>query len=129
MGAEEAMSAADVLSLRKDAERGDADAQWFLGYCYEKGKGVAKDYTEAVKWYRKSAEQGYAEAQFDLGLCYAQGLGVPKDDVIAYMWYNLGAASGDEGAKHNRDTLEKKMTAEKIAEAQRLSREWKPRGE
>ena len=25
---------------------------------YENGKGVAQDYTEAVKWYRKAAEQG-----------------------------------------------------------------------
>jgi len=28
-----------------------------------RGQGVAKDYTEAVKWYRKAADQGYAPEQ------------------------------------------------------------------
>lgn len=30
---------------------------------YEYGKGVAKDKTEAAKWYRKAAEQGDENAQ------------------------------------------------------------------
>jgi hypothetical protein len=43
------------------------------------------------------------------------------------MWFNLAAAQpGDLGSKSNRDTLEQLMTPEQIAEAQRLSREWKP---
>ena len=86
-----------------------------LGACYQNGEGVPKDDTEAVKWYRKAAEQGNATAQYNLGSCYDFGEGVAKDDVIAYMWYNLAAASGYGDAKRNRDFLEKKMTAEKIA--------------
>ncbi|MFT6596625.1 MAG: hypothetical protein ACJAT3_002608 [Akkermansiaceae bacterium] len=53
-----------------------------------------------------------------------------KDDVTAYMWTNLAAASGAKSAKSAkelRELLEKKMTAEQIAEAQLLSRDWKPR--
>ncbi len=42
------------------------------------------------------------------------------------MWYNLAAASDEVAARKNRDSLEKQMTKEQIAEAQRLSREWKP---
>ena len=98
-----------------------------LGICYNNGEGVAKDATEAVKWYRKAAEQGDARAQYNLGLCYDNGDGVTKDDVIAYMWHNLGAASGNEKAKRNREILEKRMTRDQIAEAERLSRDWKPR--
>jgi TPR repeat protein len=52
---------------------------------------------------------------------YYNGQGVPPDYVMAYMWYNLAAAQGDEGAITLRSVLEKKMTPEQIAEAQRLS--------
>ena len=58
---------------------------------------------------------------------YATGEGAPKDFVQAYMWRNLAAAQGNEIAKKGRDALEPKMTREQIAEAQRLSREWKPK--
>jgi hypothetical protein len=51
---------------------------------------------------------------------------VPKDYVAAYMWANLGAAT-EKSARKIREYVEKKMTAEQIAEAQRLSRDWKPR--
>ena len=52
-----------ITEYRKAAEQGKAIAQYNLGYCYEKGLGVVKDPTEAVKWYRKAAEQGDAAAQ------------------------------------------------------------------
>ena len=58
---------------RKAADQGDADAQWILGFMYEKGKGVAKDESTAVEWYRKAADQGYARAQRNLETMYAQG--------------------------------------------------------
>ena len=115
-----------VKWYRKAAEQGYASAQDNLGLCYDNGDGVAKDAAEAVKWWRKAAEQGHADAQLGLGICYALGNGVAKDDVLAYMWFNLAAASGHEGGKNNREVVAKEMTGDQIAEAQRLSREWKP---
>ncbi len=56
---------------------------------------------------------------------YEEGKGVPKDYVMAYMWFNLAAAQGNGGAIIFRDTLGKNLTLEQIAEAQRLSREFK----
>ena len=56
---------------------------------------------------------------------YAKVEGVPKDFVTAYMWRNLAAAQGNETAKSARDVLELSMTPGQIAEAQKLSREWK----
>ena len=55
-----------VEHYRKAAEQGDAEAQYFIGCCYEYGGGVAKDNAEAVKWYRKAAEQGHLEAKKSL---------------------------------------------------------------
>ncbi|MGD0253338.1 MAG: hypothetical protein ABSC01_11650, partial [Verrucomicrobiota bacterium] len=36
------------------AEQGDAEAQFNLGFCYDDGRGVVKNYTKAAKWYRKA---------------------------------------------------------------------------
>jgi uncharacterized protein len=43
---------------------------------YANGRGVQKDYAEALKWYRLAADQGLASAQHNLGFMYANGWGV-----------------------------------------------------
>jgi TPR repeat protein len=95
---------------------------------YHEGQGVPQDDAEAVKWYRRAAEQGVASAQHSLALMYALGRGVPKDDVLAYMWGNLAASQGVESAVKTLDMIAKKMTPDQLSEAQRLAREWKPKG-
>ena len=112
-----------IAELRKKAEAGNADAQTSLGVRYNIGKGVSKDYKEAVKWFRKAAEQGYPNAQYFLGGMYLNGKGGPKDYIQAYAWWNLATSSGNEKAKKGRDSLERTMTPEQIAEAQKLSKE------
>ena len=66
-----------VEALKARAEKGDADAQYSLGWAYKNGEGVQQDYAEAVKWFRKAAEQGNALAQNNLGFSYAQRPGRP----------------------------------------------------
>ena len=117
--------------LIKLAEQGDADTQHNLGVRHEKGRGVLRDYGEAVKWYRLAAEQGDTEAQYNLGVMYGKGQGVPQDYVQARMWLNL-AASKASGSKAKsfaelRDTIAVLMTPQQIADAQRLAREWRPK--
>ena len=96
---------------------------------YARGQGVAQDYQEAIRWYQLAVEQGDADAQYNLGLIYGQGEGVPKDYVLAHMWLNLAAGKGMKEAVKVRDSLEKRMTPAQLAEAQRLAREWTPKGE
>jgi hypothetical protein len=118
-----------VKWYRKAAEQGHADAQSNLSWAYEKGEGVRKDDTEAAKWCRKAAEQGKVASQKNLGYRFYRGDGVPKDLVMAYMWFNLAAGASDIGGVVTaRDRLAEEMTREQIAEAQKLSREWKPKG-
>lgn len=116
-----------VRWYRLAAEQGDIQAQSRLGELYATGKGTPKDAAQAVFWYRKAAEQGDADAQAALGTQYAIGVGVPKNLILAYMWRNLAAAQGSEIARDAREALEADMTPAQIAEAQRLSREWKPK--
>jgi TPR repeat protein len=107
----------------KSAEQGNANAQHTLGGMYYGGYGVEQDYAGDIKWYRKSAEQEYANAQFNLGQMYEYGFGVLQDNVYAHMWRNIAASNGDVFAAGQRALLEKKMTTEQIAEAQKLARE------
>jgi TPR repeat protein len=117
--------AAALDEWRLLAERGNTLAQLNIGYMYHYGRGVPQDYPEAVKWYRRAAEQGYALAQYNLGIMYYQGRGVVKNYVQAHMWFNLASTSGIvENAGSNRDTLEKKMTPDQIAEARNLAQAW-----
>ena len=51
---------------------------------------------------------------------------MPENDVQAYKWFNLAAAQGNADAKSGKAIIEKEMTREQIAEAQKLSAEWKP---
>ena len=117
--------------IEKVAEMGDAEAQ------YEAGSRLWDNHAwfdprseKAVEWWRKAAEQGHAKAQFRLGSCYAKGQGVSANDVEAYMWFDLVAQSDGKrriAAKEECDRIGSKMTPEQIAEAQKLSREWKPK--
>lgn len=104
------------------AEQGDAEAQFNLGFCYDDGRGVAKDYVEAVTWYRKAAESGHTEAQLNLGCCYANGQGVVKDKVEAYAWFSM-AAKADSDAAKSRDLLRKELTPQQFTDAQKRMKE------
>jgi TPR repeat protein len=126
-----------VRWYRKAAEQGQVLAQVRLAELYQQGEGVSQDYGKAVEWYRKAAEQGDPGAQFTLSGMYEDGKGVPQDYVEAHKWINLAVSrlpdSGpllSDGTRRlmasSRDSLAAKMTAEQIAEAQRLAREWKP---
>jgi uncharacterized protein len=119
--------------FRKAADRGLAAAENNIGGMYDTGKGVRQDAAEAVKWYRKGADHGSALAQFNLAICYSSGQGVPQDFVQASKWFDLAAAGFPASdtelrtkAIRARDLVASKMTPSQIAEAQALTREWKP---
>ncbi len=115
---------------RKAAEQGYASAQYYLADMYSEGDGVPQDDGEAAKWYRKAAEQGVTLSQARLAYMYANGEGVPQDFVKAYAWTNLAAAQRKgmpaefrKMAVENKDWLRSRMTAEQVADAQKLSAE------
>ena len=88
-------------SLVKDAERGDAVAQYNLGVMYSAGKGVQQDVAQAINWYRMAAEQGLAAAQHNLGVMYKEGKGVPRDYAQGKYWYRKAADGGNAQAQLN----------------------------
>jgi uncharacterized protein len=83
------------------AEKGNVEAQYNLGVCYEEGRGVEVDYTEAFRWYKKAAEQGDSKAQYNLSYRYYSGEGVVKDYVEAVKWCRMSAMQGNTQALNN----------------------------
>jgi len=79
---------------KKQADKGDAEAQLRLGFLYASGTGVTKDLRKAAKWHRKAAEQGLALAEYQLAQDYAEGEGVKPDDVEAARWFQKAADQG-----------------------------------
>ena len=84
----------------KAAEQGYADAQFYLGKCYDLGWGVTEDKTQGFAWSRKAAEQGHAEAQHWLGYCYYYGNGVTRNYIQAVAWYRKAAEQGEKYAQY-----------------------------
>lgn len=114
------------------AERGDASAQYMVGYLYAQGEGVKSSSGKAAKWYRKAADQGDPDAQLNLGLMYVNGTGVKKSYVSSYKWFALSYLAYPPGeyrehAFRNRENVAALMSAEQIEKAERLVRRWKPK--
>jgi uncharacterized protein len=107
------------------AKKGDGKAQILLGRMYQRGEGVPEDHAKAAKWFRRAAEQGLSDAQFFLGCIYEKGQGVEQDYTQAYMWYSLATDQGNKVARRFRNALGKKMSPERIAQAQEMSKSFK----
>lgn len=63
--------------------RRHASAEFNVAECYAAGRGVDRDFQEAVTWYAKSAKQGYIPAMRNLAICYEHGIGVDRSDAKA----------------------------------------------
>jgi TPR repeat protein len=64
----------DVLAVyeacKTEAEAGDARCRNYLGVMSERGRGVTRNATEAVRLFRLAAAQGFAAAQYNVGRTY-----------------------------------------------------------
>lgn len=103
------------------ARDGDADSQNGLGFIYQKGLGVLRDFSRATQLYTAAAEQGHANAANNLGFMYSQGWGVPLDYVRAYSWYSMAAILGEVAAIRNRKILAGGMSYKDLQAANKTS--------
>ena len=63
---------AEGIAAAKKTDLTDPWILFYMGYCYDLGLGVEKDYAEAMKWYQKSAVGGDSDAMRDIGTLYQQ---------------------------------------------------------
>ena len=100
----------------KASEMGSAWGAYNVARMHERGIGVYKNPTEALRWYMKVASIGdpdllgqwsdlrseagaIASANFRIGDMYADGNGVPKDTHEAERWYKRGVDMESAGAQ------------------------------
>jgi hypothetical protein len=86
--------------LKAAADKGHKKAQYRVGLCYDKGRGVTEDDAKAVAWYQKAVDQGYAKAQYQLGKCYKNGEGIAKDEKKAVELFMLAAKQDNGDAQY-----------------------------
>lgn len=123
---------ANKIFLR-NAKEGEPWAQYRLGYSYEFGKGVIKNYRTALFWYKKAAVQeaegGWAEgksigyfgkfgffdqnssacgAQYRIGMMYYNGKGLIKDNIKAYLWVHRSLKTCSNGNSYIYEGGQKK---------------------
>jgi len=80
--------------VERQAQAGDAEAQFQLGLKYSSGNGAAQDEVQAASWYLKAAEQNHGLAQFHLGQMFATGQGVPQNTARSVSWFRRAAHLG-----------------------------------
>lgn len=81
--------------LLKNAQEGDAEAQFNLALTYGSGNwsyGINRDYDNMMKYMRLAAEQGHAEAQYYLGVLLSVEFSENRNE--AAKWYSLSANQG-----------------------------------
>jgi TPR repeat protein len=83
--------------FRAAADAGSAEGDYMLGYMYEWGLGVTKDWKEAANWWIKPATAGHVKAQGSLGDYYLIRQN-PPDVEQGLRWLFLAAGMGDLSA-------------------------------
>lgn len=56
------------IKLKPEAEKGNADAQYAVGYMYYYGQGVVEDRNKAWYWITEAAKSGQSDAQLAIEL-------------------------------------------------------------
>ena len=64
--------------IKVEAEKGNAEAQFYLGKMLNRGEGTKRNLQEAVYWYQKGASQGNPKAMYNLAYLYAYGKELKK---------------------------------------------------
>lgn len=82
--------------LLSSALSGNKEVYNLLGFAYETGYGISKNYTEAIKWYFKAIECGiYDSSIINLALIYQ------NEEIVGKPNYKLSYALLNDAIKHN----------------------------
>lgn len=95
--------------LKKIADRGHPDAQYFLADCYANGIGTRtgkQDFGQAYTYFVLAAKHGHPDAAYRAGTCYEKGWGCRKDAGKALQFYRKSAAQSHPGAMYRLATAE-----------------------
>lgn len=140
-----------LKEFRSLADKGDAGAQYNLGFAYQQGheradvyrsrveklmtpaqlekarqlvrEAIAKNRRASPKPTKSATEQITAADYYKLGREYALRLDVTKDLTRTYMWWHIAASKGNEDALRGRDIIVEQMTSAQVEKALELASE------
>ena len=127
-----------IEALIQAAKQGDPESQFELGTMIgNEGRDFVEVDAAALEWFNRAAWQGHGMAQMRLSYLYSEGGkgphsdAVPTDYVQAYAWTTVSLNQGVQAAvwrdgveQDPKSWLRTKMTAEQVAEAERLAAEF-----
>lgn len=108
-----------VEYFRRAADAGSPDGMTSLAVMYATGDGVKQDFAEARRYYELAADAGSDHALLNLAGMYLRGEGVTVDMVQAYVLASIAEQRGSEKAGSMRRGIEKELSSEQRAEADR----------
>jgi len=76
------------------AEKGNPDAQYYLGKGYIEGEGLKQDIQKGYNWMLKSAKQGDVDAQVYLISFFGEGVHTDPDYEEALRWAKIAVNNG-----------------------------------
>jgi len=79
-----------------------------LGYMYEQGRGVAKDYSRALRLYQAAANKRHPGAYTRMGFMHHHGMGVDQNIEKALQWYKQAIELGCPAAPKKLLNLRRK---------------------
>ncbi|DBA96794.1 TPA: hypothetical protein ACH3X3_012963 [Trebouxia sp. C0006] len=87
--------------LLNAARKGFPFCQYYVGRCFEQGKGIAGDQSQCQQWFQKAADGCIPEAMYKLAQCFEDGWGCVRDLAKAVDLYTE-AAEADVAAAQLR---------------------------
>jgi len=93
----------EMLILKDEADSGDIEPQYKLGFHYYFGQGVAQSYRKAIRYWKlaANAKPGHVQAQYLLGYCYLCGqAGLRQNQKKAVRYLKLAAKQGYADAQN-----------------------------
>ena len=91
----------DVKQLARDAEHGDAEAQFKLGSLYYEGEIFAKDIEKGMFWLDKAAAAGNVNAMINCSIHWLYEDDDDDNNRIGRLWGMAAAASGNSNGQFN----------------------------
>lgn len=89
----------NLALLQREANAGNAEAQYQLGRMYDTGDKLERDRQKAVAWFTAAANQGHAESQYRLAISYLYGIAVTKNVATGESWLTKAAQQNHPVAK------------------------------
>lgn len=86
-------SQSSLKEWKESAHKGNAKAQYHVGYLYEMGIDAPKKPSKGFYWYCRAAANGHRGATAKVARCYLDGIGVEEDLDEGLWWMSPGHAS------------------------------------